>query len=132
MLIQNHSYRDGLVQIVPRTDGNDATSHYDALLQFFLSGDFRQGDYLIMDNASIHHAQAVINRLLCDLFQVNLIFLPAYSPELNPAEYVFGHVKQYLRARRDDNLPFWVEVLFGFQEVNKEMVQAFVTHCIEQ
>jgi transposase len=40
-----------------------------------------------MDNARIHHASIVVN-----LFNLNgkrLIFLPPYSPQLNPIEEVF-------------------------------------------
>ena len=38
--------------------------------------------------------------LVLDLAGVRLIFLPAYSPELNPCELVFGHVKQGMTGGR--------------------------------
>ena len=47
---------------------------------------------VIMDNASIHHVEEVIN-----LIEVHagarILFLPPYSPDLNPAEGIFSQVK---------------------------------------
>ena len=53
----------------------------------------------IMDNCSIHHTQDV-----ADLFQragILLIYLPPYSPDLNPIELAFGFVKAYLKEHQD-------------------------------
>ena len=46
---------------------------------------------VIMDNLSVHHTQEIL-----DLFTqmgVLLLFLPPYSPDLNPAEEMFSYVK---------------------------------------
>jgi transposase len=42
----------------------------------------RRGDVLIMDNLKAHHDDRV--RPLCRTFGVNLLYLPPYSPDLNP------------------------------------------------
>ena len=42
---------------------------------------------IVMDNASIHHTQGVIN-LIENQAGARLVFLPPYSPDLNPAEEV--------------------------------------------
>lgn len=50
---------------------------------------------LVMDNCSIHHVAEVK-----DLLQeagIVLLFLPPYSPDLNPIEEAFSYVKNYLR-----------------------------------
>ena len=50
---------------------------------------------LVMDNCSIHHVAEVK-----ELFQgagIVLLFLPPYSPDLNPVEEAFSYVKNYLR-----------------------------------
>ena len=50
---------------------------------------------LIMDNFSIHHVAEVK-----DLFQqagIVVLFLPPYSPDLNPVEEALSYVKNYLR-----------------------------------
>ena len=50
---------------------------------------------LIMDNCSIHHIEHVTT--LIEEAGILLLFLPPYSPDLNPIECVFGFVKGYLK-----------------------------------
>ena len=50
---------------------------------------------LVMDNARIHHAVDVINFL--EENSIRNMFLPPYSPELNPIELFFGTVKAAYR-----------------------------------
>ena len=90
------------------------------------------GDYLILDNARIHHggdAMPYINQLL-ELAGVRLIYLPAYSPELNPCELVFGHVKRAMNIDRRSDLLMWEEVLMRFADVTTELMHQFYKHCI--
>ena len=50
---------------------------------------------VIMDNCSIHHVD-IIKSALQDAGIV-AIFLPPYSPDLNPIEELFSSVKYYLK-----------------------------------
>ena len=50
---------------------------------------------VIMDNASIHHMDEVL--LIIENVGAKVIFLPPYSPDLNPLEPVFGKVKAILK-----------------------------------
>ena len=50
---------------------------------------------LIMDNMKSHHAKAVRN--LLDSSGVRCIYLPPYSPDLNPIEKLWSKVKAFLR-----------------------------------
>lgn len=50
---------------------------------------------VVMDNASIHHTQPVVD--LIESIGAHLVFLPPYSPDLNPVELVFGKVKSTLQ-----------------------------------
>ena len=56
---------------------------------------------VIMDNASIHHLQSIVD-LIEDQAGARLLFLPPYSPDLNPAEEVFSKVKGLLK--RNNNI----------------------------
>ena len=51
---------------------------------------------IIMDNASIHHVEGVVD-LIENQAGAKLIFLPPYSPDLNPAEEVFSQVKSIMK-----------------------------------
>ena len=50
----------------------------------------KKGILLVMDNATIHHEKEV-NRLLRNY---NVLFLPPYSPQLNPIELWFYCLKK--------------------------------------
>jgi transposase len=54
---------------------------------------------LIWDRARIHTSKKV-RAYLSDHPDVEVEFLPAYSPELNPEEYCHGNVKQALKNAR--------------------------------
>jgi len=49
--------------------------------------------FLIVDNLRVHHSQAVIEWLQSHKDEIELFFLPSYSPELNPDEYLNGDLK---------------------------------------
>jgi transposase len=55
----------------------------------------RAGDIVIMDNLGSHKGTAV--RQLIRAAGAKLLFLPKYSPDLNPIEQVFAKLKHLLR-----------------------------------
>lgn len=55
----------------------------------------REGDIVIMDNLGSHKGQAV--RRAIRAAGARLLFLPKYSPDLNPIEQVFAKLKHLLR-----------------------------------
>lgn len=59
--------------------------------------------YLILDNHSTHHAKKVRAWLAREdrPERLELVFLPAYSPELNPDEHLNQDLKRHLRASTD-------------------------------
>ena len=68
---------------------------------------------LIMDNMKSHYAKAVKN--LLDSSGVRYIYLPPYSPDLNPIEKLWSKVKAFLRkfkARTLDALPNAIQCAF--------------------
>jgi len=61
----------------------------------FLAPTLRRGDVVVMDNLSSHKAAAV--RRVIRAAGALLIFLPPYSPDLNPIEQAFSKLKTLLR-----------------------------------
>lgn len=64
------------------------------------------GDIIVVDNFAAHHGEA--ERALPNYFDdlgMELLFLPAYSPDLNPVEEVFSKLK-YLLMYRYNNIVF--------------------------
>ena len=54
---------------------------------------------LVVDNASIHKVAGI--RELVEGHGMRLMFLPSYSPDLNPIELAFSSIKAWLHANRD-------------------------------
>ena len=50
---------------------------------------------LLWDRAGIHRSRAVRQYLNSLGGQIAVEYLPAYAPELNPVEYIWGHLKQH-------------------------------------
>ena len=65
------------------------------LLHIFSMG-LRSGDLVVMDNLSPHKSDATLARITEAGAQV--LFLPAYSPDLNPIEKMWSKVKALLRT----------------------------------
>lgn len=55
----------------------------------------RPGDIVIMDNLGSHKGRAVRNAIRAA--GARLLFLPKYSPDLNPIEQFFAKLKHWLR-----------------------------------
>lgn len=84
---------------------------------------------VIMDNCSIHHIQEIID--LFDDVGILLIFLPPYSPDLNPIELTFGYIKQYLKLHEDimHTIPQTHILQTAFNNINTAMCDSWIKHC---
>ena len=65
-----------------------------------LSKDTERKVFLVLDNLRVHHRKAVKAWLEEHKDRIELFFLPSYSPELNPDEYLNGDLKFMGRWRR--------------------------------
>jgi len=74
---------------------------------------------LLLDNASTHHNDRL--KPLCDAAGVRLLYLPPYSPDLNPIELSFNELKAWMRRERELSYEFgsWYA---GFITVGLESV----------
>lgn len=68
---------------------------FTAYVEQFLAPTLSPGDIVIMDNLGSHKGAAV--RKAIRATGAKLLFLPAYSPDLNPIEQVFAKLKLLLR-----------------------------------
>ena len=76
-----------------------------AYVQTFLVPTLKEGDVVIMDNLGSHRGKPI--RKAIRAAGARLLFLPKYSPDLNPIEQVFSKLKHMLRkakARSYDTL----------------------------
>ena len=76
-------------------DGPINGQSFTAWVEQFLLPTLSPGDVVIMDNLGSHKGKAV--RQLIRSAGARLLFLPPYSPDLNPIEQVFAKLKTLLR-----------------------------------
>jgi transposase len=76
-------------------DGPINGQRFLAYVEQFLVPTLKPGDLVILDNLGSHKGKAV--RTAIRAAGARLLFLPKYSPDLNPIEQVFAKVKGLLR-----------------------------------
>ncbi len=84
-------------------------------LKSVLAPTLNEGDIVVMDNMRTHHAKAV--KKVIDELQINVIYLPPYSPDFNPIENMWSKIKAILRklkVRVLSELPSAVDLAFSF------------------
>jgi transposase len=85
---------DGIIAPCVLTQPINAISFL-AWVSQFLAPTLRPGDVVIMDNLSSHKRREI--RAAIRAAGALLLFLPAYSPDLNPIEQLFAKIKALLR-----------------------------------
>ena len=97
-------------------DGAIDGASFRAWVEQALVPTLRPGDVVVLDNLGVHKGPAI--RAAIRKAGAHLLFLPAYSPDLNPIEKVFAKLKHLLRklARRtkDDALHAVAEILHTY------------------
>jgi transposase len=89
------------------------------------------GDFLIMDNSSVHFAFS--NHIRLQQLQAeigfSIVFLPPYSPELNPIEQIFGIIKRNIRQKLQANSRFKSVVSEAFSNITFDMILNTYVRC---
>jgi transposase len=118
--------------LLDRTGSNSQWDFLDFVVTAIEENYLRNGDVLVLDNAKIHKAEAMLPHLMdvLETIGVRIIYLPAYSPELNPCELVFGHVKSKLYTRRESFLTLKEDLSVCFAEIERPMLEKWYLKCL--
>lgn len=114
---------------------NSGTNNAWSFLQFVIdavyAGYVVNGDILVMDNASIHKSTRMCVHLdrVVALVGAHIVYLPAYAPELNPCEFVFGHMKHSLKWNPQPITPLPQRLVQALREVSVGNVLSFYKNC---
>jgi transposase len=114
-----------------REGSNNARDFLNSIKEFVAQRVLVPGDTVVADNATIHDAMEIFDELMevLEEAQVRLVFLPTYSPELNPCELVFGESKSYMYHKRGKER-FWLEVVKSLQKVTPTHMVNYYLKCI--
>jgi transposase len=77
-------------------EGATDTESFRTYVQVVLVPTLRPGDIIVMDNLSPHKSDPTL--ALITQAGAQVLFLPAYSPDLNPIEMMWSKVKNWLRG----------------------------------
>ena len=73
-------------------NGSCNTELFEAWIEQFLIKELKPGQVVIMDNTSFHKSKKT--KSLIESVGCKLVFLPPYSPDLNPIEKFWANMKQ--------------------------------------
>jgi len=74
-----------------------------AYVQQFLVPTLKPGEIVLMDNLPVHKVAGVAAAI--EAAGATLIYLPKYSPDLNPIELAFSKLKAHLRKAAEPTIP---------------------------
>ena len=93
-----------------------------AYIKQILCPELQRGDLVICDNLSSHKVQGV--RQAIENCAAQLLYLPAYSPDLNPIELAFAKLKASLRQAAKRTYK-------GLQHATASALDSFTpSHCL--
>ena len=84
-------------------DGPMTGERFRAYIGHVLVPTLRPGDVVVLDNLPCHKSAAV--RAAVEAAGCRLLFLPPYSPDLNPIELAFAKLKRLLRSDGHRTVP---------------------------
>ena len=109
-------------------EGPTTREVFEAYLERVLAPTLRPGRMVVMDNLSAHKGgkvKEIIEGRGCEL-----LYLPPYSPDLNPIEQVFSKVKWLLRKAEARTRESLIEAMgLALSAVSRRDVQGFFGHC---
>lgn len=78
-------------------NGSCNTRLFETWVERALIKELKPGQFVVMDNASFHKSQKT--KELIESIGCKVIFLPPYSPDLNPIEKFWANMKRWIKSR---------------------------------
>jgi transposase len=109
-------------------EGPTTREVFEAYLERVLAPTLEPGRVVVMDNLSAHkggRVREIVKRAGCEL-----IYLPPYSPDLNPIERAFSKVKGLLRRAEARTREALIEAMgWALEAVSARDARGFFGHC---
>jgi transposase len=109
-------------------EGPTTARVFETYVKRLLAPALRPGQVVVMDNLGAHRPKRV--RELIERRGCELLYLPPYSPDLNPIEEAFSKVKHILRKIRARTKEALIEAMGrALEAVSARDVGGFFVHC---
>src|SRR5262249_4137257 len=118
---------DGM-QAAMTIEGAVDEATFDVFVRKVLLPTLRPGQIVIMDNLSSHKTPT-IERLIQQA-GCQLMYLPAYSPDMSPIEEAFSKLKAFLRRCRCQTIPDLIQAITkGLDKITVSDVMGWFAHA---
>ena len=109
-------------------EGATDTEVFRAYVRQVLCPSLHPGDVVIMDNLSPHKSDQTLS--LIEQRGAQVLFLPAYSPDLNPIEKMWSKVKTSLRTTAARTQPALIQgIASALASVTPQDAMNWFAHC---
>ena len=99
-----------------------------AYIEQCLAPTLSRRDIVIMDNLPAHKVAGVIEAI--EALGASVLYLPSYSPDLNPIEQFFSKLKALLRQAAERTIPnLWRRIRLLLRTVCPEQCANFLRHA---
>ena len=109
-------------------EGSTTSAVFEAYVERILAPTLRRGHVVVMDNLSAHKGERVkelIERRGCEL-----MYLPSYSPDLNPIEEAFSKIKNLIRQAQARGREALIEAIgAAISALSAQDARGFFEHC---
>lgn len=111
--------------VVPDTVDRNA---FLGFLEHSLLPTLEPGSILVLDNWTVHHGDAVTD--LVEAAGCELLYLPTYSPDLNPIEHLFAKIKAFIKRLRPDNIRGLIQAFCdALKTITPDNIRNAILHC---
>ena len=109
-------------------DGPIHGESFAGFCEWLLAPALQPGDLVVMDNLSSHKSARAVQAI--EAVGARVVYLPPYSPDLNPIENVFSKVKQLMRGICPRNFQKIVEAAKqALSQITLDDLEAMFLHC---
>ena len=109
-------------------EGATTRAVFETYVEKVLLPSLRRGQVVVMDNLSAHKGARI--RELIERVGCELLYLPPYSPDLNPIEEAFSKIKGLLRKAEARSRDALIEAIGkALEATTSQEVRSFFEHC---
>jgi transposase len=119
---------EGMMGEAMTIEGATDARAFEAYIEHFLAPTLTEGQVVVLDGLGAHRTDKV--RELIEAKGADLLFLPSYSPDLNPIEEAFSKIKNLVRKAGARTREALVEAIaLAISAVRLEDVAGWFAHC---
>jgi transposase len=109
-------------------EGTTTSVVFEAYVEQVLAPSLGKGQVVVMDNLSAHKGERI--KEMIEERGCELIYLPSYSPDLNPIEEAFSKIKELVRKAEARTKEALIEAIgSALSAVTSEEARNFFEHC---